>query len=150
MATILLVDDDDVARLVVRRMIERDGHEVVEAADGQAAVDRLQGGLHPDCIILDLMMPELGGVDVLKRLRGDARWSNIPVILMTALNEGREVDEARAIGFRRHFVKAYWHMGDLLRTIGRATAEGGAQTHPIDQDHVGTGAERSRLTHSAR
>ena len=122
MATILLVDDDDVARLVVRRMIERDGHQVVEAGDGQAALDQLLGGLQPDCIILDLMMPTLGGVDVLRRLSTDRRWHDIPVLLMTALNEGREVDEARAIGFRRHFVKAYWHMGDLLRTIEHATA----------------------------
>jgi CheY-like chemotaxis protein len=134
MATILLVDDDDVARLVVRRMIERDGHQVVEAPDGQAAMDRLGGGLFPDCIILDLMMPEVGGVDVLRRLRGDARWSDIPVILMTALNEGREVDEARAIGFRRHFVKSYWHMGDLLRTIGRATSGAGGESHERDHD----------------
>ena len=122
MATILLVDDDDVSRLIVRRMIERDGnHQVVEAADGQEAINELSEGLLPDCIILDLMMPQLGGVGVLKRLSSEARWNTIPVFLMTALNEGREVDEARAIGFRRHFVKAYWHMGDLLRTIDHAT-----------------------------
>jgi CheY-like chemotaxis protein len=139
MATVLLVDDDDVARLVVRRMIERDGHHVVEAGDGQAALDQLLDGVRPDCIILDLMMPTLGGVDVLRRLSGDARWSDIPVLLMTALNEGREVDEARAIGFRRHFVKAYWHMGDLLRTIEHATA-GNRAPGPLAVDHSLSGA----------
>jgi CheY-like chemotaxis protein len=140
MATILLVDDDDVARLVVRRMIERDGHTVFEAADGQAAMDELGKGLLPDCIVLDLMMPELGGVDVLRRLRHDARWSDIPVLLMTALNEGHEVDEARAIGFRRHFVKAYWHMGDLLRTIEHATGGDPALRGQMGRSSLATGA----------
>jgi CheY-like chemotaxis protein len=134
MATILLVDDDDIARLVVRRMIERDGHEVIEAGDGQAALDRLLEGLRPDCIILDLMMPTLGGVDVLRRLSANPHWREIPVLLMTALNEGREVDEARSIGFRRHFVKAYWHMGDLLRTIEHATT-GNHAPRPLRADN---------------
>src|SRR6266404_4633491 len=109
MAEILLVDDDEVARQVVRKMIERDGHHVAEADDGEAAIAALQAGLLPDCIVLDLMMPRVGGVDVLRHMRSDLRWQQIPVILMTSLDDGREVDEARAMGFRRHFIKAYWH-----------------------------------------
>lgn len=121
MAAVLLVDDDDVARHIVRRMIERDGHSVLEADDGEAALAALEQGPPPDCIVLDLMMPRVGGVDVLRRMRSDPRWQQIPVVLMTALNDGREVEEARAMGFRRHFVKAYWHAGDLLQSIGHAT-----------------------------
>src|SRR5438445_3187623 len=108
MADVLLVDDDEVARHVVRRMIEKGGHHVEEAGDGAAALAALERGLVPDCVILDLMMPRVGGVAVLRKMRGDPRWSGIPVYLMTSLDEGREVDEARAIGFRRHFLKAYW------------------------------------------
>jgi CheY-like chemotaxis protein len=121
MAAILLVDDDDVARHVVRRMIERDGHQVSEAPDGQAALHVLGSGPLPDCVVLDLMMPHVGGVDVLRHMRNDPRLRHIPVVLMTALNDGQEVEAARAIGFDRHFVKAYWHAGDLLQTIGHAT-----------------------------
>jgi CheY-like chemotaxis protein len=117
MAEVLLVDDDDIAREIVRRMIERDGHTVQEAGDGEAALAKLDGGLVPDCIVLDLMMPRVGGLDVLRRMRGDDRWRQIPVVLMTALSEGREIEEARACGFGRHFVKAYWHAGELLGAI---------------------------------
>jgi chemosensory pili system protein ChpA (sensor histidine kinase/response regulator) len=124
MAAVLLVDDDDVARYVVRKMIEREGHHVDEAGDGAAALAALEAGLRPDCVVLDLMMPRVGGVDVLRRMRGDARWRAIPVLLMTSLDQGREVEEARAIGFHRHFLKAYWHAGDLLETIGRSTQRG--------------------------
>ena len=122
MAAILLVDDDDVARQVVRRMVERGGHQVAEAADGEQAIHALEGGTTPDCVILDLMMPRVSGVDVLRRMHGDDRLRQIPVLLMTALDDGREVEEARAMGFKRHFLKAYWHAEDLLKTIDHATA----------------------------
>ena len=117
MASIFLVDDDEVARHVVRRMLERAGHRVEEAGDGEAALGLLDGGLLPDCMVLDLMMPRVGGVDVLRRLRSDARWQDVPVVLMTALDQGWEVEAARQMGFRRHFLKAYWHAGDLLMAI---------------------------------
>jgi two-component system chemotaxis response regulator CheY len=117
MAAILLVDDDEVARHIVRRMLERAGHHVDEAEDGAAAITALEGGLHPDCMVLDLMMPRLSGVDVLRRIRNDARWQNVPVVLMTALDQGSEVEAARQMGFRRHFLKAYWHAGDLVSAI---------------------------------
>jgi CheY-like chemotaxis protein len=122
MAAILLVDDDEVARHVVKLMVERGGHRVEEAADGEQAIQALEAGTAPDCIILDLMMPRVGGVDVLRRMRADARLREIPVLLMTALDDGREVEEARAMGFKRHFLKAYWHADDLLKTIDHATA----------------------------
>jgi CheY-like chemotaxis protein len=121
MGAILLVDDDDVAREIVRRMIEREGYHVEEAADGQAAITALEDGLVPDCVVLDLMMPRVSGVGVLQRMRGDPRWRDIPVLLMTALAEGREIEEARAMGYRRHFLKAYWHVGELLQTLDHAT-----------------------------
>jgi CheY-like chemotaxis protein len=130
MASILLVDDDEVSRHVVRKMIERDGHHVEEAGDGEAALAAMDAGLLPDCIVLDLMMPRVGGVDVLRRLRNEARWQQIPVLLMTSLDDGPEVDQARTMGFRRHFIKAYWHAGDLLQTIEHAAKPATAREIP--------------------
>ena len=122
MAMILLVDDDEVARHIVHRMLERAGHQVEEAGDGQAAINALEGGLMPDVMVLDLMMPLMSGVDVLRRLRNDTRWQALPVVLMTALDQGPEVEAARLMGFRRHFLKAYWHTGDLLTAIEHSIA----------------------------
>jgi CheY-like chemotaxis protein len=132
MALILLVDDDEVARHIVHRMLERAGHQVEEAEDGEAALAALEGGLLPDCMVLDLMMPRLSGVDVLRRVRSDPRWQNVPVVLMTALDQGSEVEAARQMGFRRHFLKAYWHAGDLLNAISHSvpSAAGAAAGAP--------------------
>ena len=135
MALILLVDDDEVARHIVHRMLERAGHQVAEAEDGEAALAALEAGLLPDCMVLDLMMPRMSGVDVLRRVRGDARWQDVPVVLMTALDQGTEVEAARQMGFRRHFLKAYWHAGDLLNAINHSVPTGssavGATSAPL-------------------
>jgi CheY-like chemotaxis protein len=125
MADVLLVDDDEMAREIVKRMLLRAGHDVREASDGAEALNSLdRGGAAPDCIVLDLMMPGVGGLEVLRRVREDARFRDVPVVLMTALSEGAEVEQARACGFGRHFVKAYWHVGELLQAI--AHLAGGA------------------------
>jgi CheY-like chemotaxis protein len=137
MALILLVDDDEVARHIVRRMLERAGHQVEEAGDGEAALARLEGGLLPDCMVLDLMMPRMGGADVLRRVRGDPRWQNVPVVLMTALDQGAEVEAARQMGFRRHFLKAYWHAGDLLNAINHSV-QGAAGVPAIPTTTIAT------------
>lgn len=120
MSNILLVEDDPTSRELMKIVLQRAGHEVREAEDGEAALAALEQGNRPDVVILDLMMPRVGGVDVLRRLRQDHRWQNLPVMLMTALDQDPQVDAARTLGFQRHFLKSYWHMGDLLKEVGRA------------------------------
>lgn len=119
MSSVLLVEDDATSRELMKTVLERAGHEVNEAADGAAALAALEEGVCPDVMILDLMMPRISGVDVLRRVRTDQRWQNLPVMLMTALDQDPQVDAARSLGFRRHFRKAYWHIGDLLKEVAR-------------------------------
>ncbi len=80
---ILIVDDDEDIRAYLEVTLELAGFEVVQAVDGetglQAAFDQ-----HPSLIVLDVMMPGLDGLEVLRRLRADARTSHLPVILLTA------------------------------------------------------------------
>ncbi len=87
MATrILVADDEDRIREIVRGYLESDGYEVAEARDGEQAL-RTARDWSPDLVVLDVMMPGLDGIEVLRRLR---TTSNIPVILLTARAE--EVD----------------------------------------------------------
>jgi DNA-binding response OmpR family regulator len=90
MQRILLVDDEPTIREALRERFEREGFQVSVAATGEAALDRLLGrdgpALDVDCCILDLMLPDLDGFEVLRRLRqagGGALWA-LPVILLTA------------------------------------------------------------------
>ena len=83
---ILLVDDEDRIREIVRGYLESEGFEVSEARDGEAALDAARDW-HPDLVVLDVMMPGTDGIEVLRKLRAT---SELPVILLTARSE--EVD----------------------------------------------------------
>jgi type II secretory ATPase GspE/PulE/Tfp pilus assembly ATPase PilB-like protein/CheY-like chemotaxis protein len=91
-ATVLLVEDEDSLRKVMRDLLERDGYAVAEAADGIAALDQVDR-VAPDVIMLDLNLPGLDGYHVLQQLRSRPATSRIPVIVLTA--KGDEDNEVR-------------------------------------------------------
>jgi DNA-binding response OmpR family regulator len=82
-STILLVDDEDAVRKVLTFPLERDGHTVVQAADGEEALARF-GDQPVDLVVLDIMLPKLDGLEVCKQLR--AR-SSVPIIMLTARDD---------------------------------------------------------------
>jgi DNA-binding response OmpR family regulator len=83
MPMVLVVDDEPMVREVVARYLELDGVRVHEASDGQSAIDWL-GTHNPDLVVLDVMLPGVDGLSILRRLRQDG---DIPVILLTARTE---------------------------------------------------------------
>ena len=85
-ARVVVVDDEPMVREVVTRYLRRDGFNVTTAADGAAALQLIEAGA-PDMVVLDLMLPTVGGLDVLSHIR---RHSDVPVILLSA--RGDEAD----------------------------------------------------------
>jgi type II secretory ATPase GspE/PulE/Tfp pilus assembly ATPase PilB-like protein/CheY-like chemotaxis protein len=81
---VLLVDDDEEARLLMRTMLERDGYEVEETEDGHKALDILKTDQDFKLIVLDLSMPGLDGRQVLDQIRGSVDTASIPVLIRTA------------------------------------------------------------------
>lgn len=84
--TILVVDDREENRMIVRYLFDGEDYRVLEAADGTAGLD-LAHRAAPDCILLDLSMPGLSGFEVLERLQADRRSRDIPVIILTATDD---------------------------------------------------------------
>jgi len=89
---VLLVDDEDSLRKVLKDLLERDGYEVSEARDGVQALDQVDR-IGPDIIVLDLNLPALDGYGVLSQLRSRPATAGIPVIVLTA--KGDEDNEVR-------------------------------------------------------
>jgi DNA-binding response OmpR family regulator len=89
---VLVVDDDETVRDVVRRYLERDGHEVTVAGDGESAL-QLVAKQVPDLIVLDLMLPGIDGLEVCRRLR---QRHTVPIVMLTALGE----EEDRVVGLQ--------------------------------------------------
>jgi signal transduction histidine kinase/CheY-like chemotaxis protein len=81
--SVLLVEDDDSTREMLRRTLEKDGWHVAEAHNGHTAIMQVSYD-QPDIIVLDLMMPDMDGFQVISRLRSTPAWQHIPVIVVTA------------------------------------------------------------------
>lgn len=99
MARILLIDDVDVVRLVIRKMLARSGHEVEEASDGIAGIERLQSGGF-DLVITDIWMPALDGVTFLRKARELS--PGLPIIAISGgaprSSATQTLEEAAAMG----------------------------------------------------
>src|SRR5712691_406906 len=104
MRRILVAEDDAPSRELVREILESEGYEVVEAADGGEALAKIRQ-TEPDLVLLDIRMPVLGGFAVLEQLKRDQNFSHLQVIALTAY--GMEDDRARVLGagFDAHLSK---------------------------------------------
>ncbi len=83
---VLIVDDQDANRLLLRDLLESQGHEVTEAADGEEALQRVSE-IAPDVVLLDIGMPGMDGFEVCRRIKADPATASIPVLLVTALSQ---------------------------------------------------------------
>jgi CheY-like chemotaxis protein len=116
MITIFLVEDDSVVVQVYRAKFEREGFGVEVAEDGLVAVKML-AAVKPDVVVLDLMMPKLNGVDVLKYIRSTPALKETPVIILSNAHMTRLGQEAAAIGVERALLKSSCTPGQLIKVI---------------------------------
>nr|WP_315186601.1 response regulator [uncultured Albidiferax sp.] len=103
-ARILVIEDDEFSRELVRYLLDRHGYTVLEAADGGAGLD-LALNAHPDLVLCDLQMPVLNGYEVVQRLRSNPLWQVVPVIAVTAFSMPGDRDIALAAGFDNYLTK---------------------------------------------
>jgi adenylate cyclase len=115
---VLLVEDDPVQRERMRGWLESQEWIVQEAPNGRQALARLQAD-EPDVILLDLMMPEMDGFAVVSALQKEARWQDIPVIVITARDLDAKDRERLNSGVRSVLVKGMFRPTDLVERIRR-------------------------------
>jgi two-component system chemotaxis response regulator CheY len=104
--TCLVVDDSRVVRKVARRILESNGFEVSEAANGQIALDACRVDM-PDCILLDWNMPVMDGITFLKALRAEFGPDNPPVVFCTTENDIGHIEAAIASGAQEYIMKPF-------------------------------------------
>jgi len=100
---VLVVDDEDTIREVVRRYLEREGFKVQEAADGYEALDSIKAD-PPDLIVLDLMLPGIDGLTITQHLRQDRQ---IPIIMLTAKGEASDRIRGLDLGADDYITKPF-------------------------------------------
>lgn len=103
---ILIVDDELDALIALKRALEADNYNVVEASDGLNAIEKVKAE-NPDIILLDLMMPEIDGIEVCKRLKSDSKYEHIPIIMLTAKGDITDKIEGIEIGADDYVTKPF-------------------------------------------
>lgn len=122
MARILIIDDDDEARTGLRRLLESDGHEVEEAADGSQALRRFAGS-PADVVFTDIFMPHMDGLEFVMRVR--ETFPEAPIVAMSGggqIEAGPVLQAAEALGVVRSLAKP------LTRDAVRAAVEVALET----------------------
>ena len=101
---ILAVDDDKGMRFLLRATLERQGFQVVEASDGEAAVEQVFVS-PPDLILMDVMMPRMDGFTACQIIRNTESTAHIPVILLSALSSGQHKEKGLESGANLYLTK---------------------------------------------
>ncbi|MDQ6421714.1 response regulator [Paenibacillus sp. LHD-117] len=151
-AKILIIDDEPQIRKLLKVTLQAHRYDIAEAGDGEAGV--MQASIsHPDLIVLDLGLPEMSGMDVLRRIR---EWSSVPIIVLTA--KDREEDKIAALdGGADDYVTKPFGMGELvarirvaLRHVAKSANEPilrfGELVIDLAQRNVELGGEKVKLT----
>lgn len=94
---VMVVDDESLVRLSLRRALEKHGHEVLESEDGQHALENWQA-FEPDLVYLDVLMPRLSGPDLLRQFASRGRPFRAKVILMSAFSGEYDLERAKLLG----------------------------------------------------
>lgn len=122
--TILLIEDSKLLRIANARALVKAGYEVVSAADGEAGLRSARENI-PDLILLDMLLPKVTGLDVLRGLKSDARTKGIPVIVLSGLsqaNEARLMNEGAAAFFEKSEKTLDNDSADLIEAVKGALA----------------------------
>jgi two-component system, OmpR family, phosphate regulon response regulator PhoB len=109
-------DDDDIVALVALRL-ERAGYEVAQATDGERALE-LARELHPDVVLLDVMMPRRTGIEVIELLRADPATSDIRMVLLSARVQQSDIDHGLRVGADAYLSKPF-RANELIELVER-------------------------------
>ena len=116
MTKILVIEDDELMYKMYSRLLSIEGFEVILATGGQEGIKKAKSEL-PALILLDIMMPKIDGLQVLRQLKSDEATKNIPVLVLTNLGAETIVNEACNLGAAQYLVKSETRNDDLIKII---------------------------------
>lgn len=105
--TILIVDDTPTMRQMINFTLSGKNYNVVEAGDGDEALNKLKGGLKPNLIITDLNMPKMDGISLIRATRGLPGFRAIPILMLTTESMGKKKMEGKEAGATGWIVKPF-------------------------------------------
>ena len=118
---ILIVDDEPVTVKMLEPRLKAEGYEVLTAYSGEEGLEQCRLS-NPDAVILDIMMPDMGGNEVAAHMQEDSNLKHIPIIFLTAVIKPKEVPKDRKIG-GHYFLSKAFKMEELLGILKKILPE---------------------------
>ena len=118
---VLLAEDDRFLRRACEASLRQRGFTVIAAADGEEGLRQARAE-HPELILLDLLMPKLAGVEVLRALKADPDTKAIPVLILSNSSREQDIAEVSNLGISGYFVKSNLSLQELGELVGRLLA----------------------------
>ena len=119
MKKILFIEDEAALQKTIGDILREEGYEVVSALDGETGL-RLAQQKNPDLILLDLILPKMHGLDLLAKLRENEETKDIPVIVLTNIEDVQGIEKAISLGARAYLVKSDYKLDEVIRKIKEA------------------------------
>lgn len=113
---IMIIEDDRFLSSLMKARLEKDGFGVMQAFDGEEAIQTLKQEI-PNLIILDLIMPKVTGFEVLQTISITPQLEKVPVVILSNLAQDSDIQKARELGAREYFVKIKVSIDDLVGRI---------------------------------
>ncbi len=142
---VLVVDDEEDIRKLLRRLLTQHGYRVVEADRGLLAL-RLVKEHVPDLIILDAMLPELHGFDIARRIKGSEKYGHVPIIMVSAVYRGWRIAEDLKENYGvESYIEKPFRIAEILETVARLLARepGKPAEPPRDPEHLSAEADKA-------
>ncbi|QOV91945.1 response regulator [Humisphaera borealis] len=118
MATVMVVEDADLVRETLTRLLRREGFEILAAHDGLEAMEMLRSTT-PDVILLDVNMPDMDGIEMLEALQSSPQYQGVPVVMLTSHGDTHTIRRAMQLGAKEFLVKATFSIGEMLESVKR-------------------------------
>jgi DNA-binding response OmpR family regulator len=113
---ILIVEDEEDMSEALKDKFELEKFKAYTAKNGEEGLKKSLD-LHPDLILLDIVMPKMDGIEMLRRLRGDSWGKKAPVVILTNISDALQLTEAEKIGISAYLVKAEWGLKDVVTLV---------------------------------
>lgn len=116
MSKILIIEDDPLIIKMYSEKLSRDGFEVETALDGQQGYEKLKS-FKPDLVLLDIMMPKVNGVELIAEMKKDLNFEKTPIIVLSNLTEGPEIEKAKKMGISEYLIKSDLDPEDVSNSV---------------------------------
>lgn len=119
--SVLIIEDDQFLRDLVSKKLEVSGYTVLQAIDGASGLGILREQ-RPVAILLDMILPGMGGLEILQLIKNNPETSSIPVFILSNLGQKSDIEKAKELGASGYMVKAHTDLNEIVKTIVDASS----------------------------